>query len=284
MKEDLRIIVQGSPSAEAAWNRTREYLQARILGLMQQAGAMIPLAFCGGTSLRFLYGAPRFSEDLDFSMERPTGDFSLASCMDRVLRGFIREGYDATLRGRELSPVSSFLLRFPGLPFEMGMSPRKTQVLSIKVDVDTHPPAGAGLEITIVRKFMALRLQHHDRPSLLAGKLHAVLTRGYPKGRDYYDLLWYMTSPEWPTPNMLMLENALRQTGWPEERIRSLDAGELLSTRFRSLDWEAVRRDVLPFLGRPEEADLLNEQDMLRITGSFLERTRAPRENMKEPR
>jgi hypothetical protein len=276
MKEDLHGIVEGSPSAETAWNRTREYLQARILGLMQQAGAMIPLAFCGGTSLRFLYGTSRFSEDLDFSMERPAGDFSLASCMDRVLRGFIREGYDATLRGRELSSVSSFLLRFPGLPFEMGMSPRRTQVLSIKVGVDTHPPGGAGLEITIVRKFLVLRLQHHDRPSLLAGKLHAVLTRGYPKGRDYYDLLWYMTSPEWPPPNMLMLGNALCQTGWPEERVHSLDVGDVLRTRFRSLDWAAVRRDVLPFLGKPEEVDLLNEQDMLRILGSFIERTHAP--------
>lgn len=31
---------------------------------------MIPLAFHGGTALRFLYGSPRYSKDLDFALER----------------------------------------------------------------------------------------------------------------------------------------------------------------------------------------------------------------------
>lgn len=48
----------------------REYLQARILESLQRAGAMIPLAFQGGTALRFLYGLARYSEDLDFALER----------------------------------------------------------------------------------------------------------------------------------------------------------------------------------------------------------------------
>ena len=51
-------------------NLVREYLQARILESLQRAGAMVPLAFHGGTALRFLYAIPRFSEDLDFALER----------------------------------------------------------------------------------------------------------------------------------------------------------------------------------------------------------------------
>ena len=47
----------------------REYLQARILQSLQRAGTMRTLAFHGGTSLRFLYDIPRYSEDLDFSLE-----------------------------------------------------------------------------------------------------------------------------------------------------------------------------------------------------------------------
>ena len=31
---------------------------------------MIPLAFHGGTALRFLYTSQRYSEDLDFALER----------------------------------------------------------------------------------------------------------------------------------------------------------------------------------------------------------------------
>lgn len=41
MKEDLAGRVRGMPSP-AARNLAREYLQARILGSLQRAGAMIP--------------------------------------------------------------------------------------------------------------------------------------------------------------------------------------------------------------------------------------------------
>lgn len=49
MKEDLRLRIQGSASLEAR-NRAREYLQARVLSSLQRSGAMIPLAFQGGTA------------------------------------------------------------------------------------------------------------------------------------------------------------------------------------------------------------------------------------------
>lgn len=52
-------------------NRMREYLQVRILESLQRCGAMIALAFQSGTALRFLYAIPRYSEDLDFALERP---------------------------------------------------------------------------------------------------------------------------------------------------------------------------------------------------------------------
>ena len=51
-------------------------------------------------------------------------------------------------------------------------------------------PSGAVLATTVVRRYVTLQIQHHDRASLLAGKLHAILRRSYLKGRDIYDLLW----------------------------------------------------------------------------------------------
>ena len=49
-----------------------------------------------------------------------------------------------------------------------------------------------------MRRHVTLRLHHHDRASLLAGKLHAILQRPYTKGRDLYDLIWYLSDPTWP--------------------------------------------------------------------------------------
>ena len=68
MKEQLLDIVRGSENPVLAGNLAREHLQARILLALQEAGAMIPLAFQGGTALRFLFGLPRFSVDLDFAL------------------------------------------------------------------------------------------------------------------------------------------------------------------------------------------------------------------------
>ena len=274
MKQELDRIVRATGSEMEAWNRCRDYLQVRILELMQDTGAMIPLAFCGGTALRMLYALPRFSEDLDFSLERDRRNFRLDTCVKRVARGLSREGYDVSVMSRAVSTVQSHWLRFPGLPWELGLSPRPNRVLAIKVDVDTHPPDGAGLVTHIVRSHRLLRLQHHDRPSLLAGKLHAVLMRGYPKGRDYYDLLWYMGDRDWPAPNLILLGNALRQTGWSDEQVESMDLERALREKFASIDWSAVRRDVAPFLERTTEADLLNREDMTAVTAGFLRERR----------
>jgi predicted nucleotidyltransferase component of viral defense system len=50
-------------------NTMREYLQSYILRIMHNSGVFRYTAFLGGTALRFLYHLPRFSEDLDFSIE-----------------------------------------------------------------------------------------------------------------------------------------------------------------------------------------------------------------------
>ena len=69
MKEYLLSLLTNTPNPLQARNQAREYLQALILQSLQRAGAMVPLAFHGGTALRFLYNSQRYSEDLDFALE-----------------------------------------------------------------------------------------------------------------------------------------------------------------------------------------------------------------------
>ena len=71
MKDFLHDIIRNQTNPITQRNLVREYLQARILESLQRSGAMIPLAFQGGTALRFLFSIARFSEDLDFALERP---------------------------------------------------------------------------------------------------------------------------------------------------------------------------------------------------------------------
>jgi len=85
MREELLDLARKAASPALAIHRVREYLQARILLALQEAGAMIPLAFQGGTALRFLFDLPRFSEDLDFALERPDrSGFDLEALEGRI--------------------------------------------------------------------------------------------------------------------------------------------------------------------------------------------------------
>jgi len=55
MKDYLTSLIQNTPDPAQARNQVCEYLQARILAGLQSSGAMLSLAFHGGTALRFLY-------------------------------------------------------------------------------------------------------------------------------------------------------------------------------------------------------------------------------------
>ena len=252
MKDHLRELVRGLDPLVGR-NVLREYLQARILEGLQRVGAMSALAFQGGTALRFLYSLPRYSEDLDFALEGARASYDLKTWTTAIARQLQREGYEVAGSLRDRGTVHSGWLRFRGVLLDMGLSPHHDEVLRIKLDVDTRPPAGAVTETRLVRRHVSLRIHHHDRASLLAGKLHAVLRRPWAKGRDIYDLAWYLSDPGWPPPNLALLNAALRQGDAAAVRMTGETWRDLVAERVASLDWDAIKGDVRPFLERGVE-------------------------------
>jgi hypothetical protein len=261
MKAYIEQLLRDAADPVLGRNRVREYLQARILESLQHAGAMIPLAFQGGTALRFLYAIPRYSEDLDFALEKPGTDYDFRAYLRTIQDQFVKEGYQVGIKLNDKRTVHSAFIRFSGLLYEFGITLQRDEVLAVKVEVDTNPPAGAGLDTTLIRRHVTLRLQHHDRASLLAGKLHAIFQRPYVKGRDLYDLMWYLSDPDWPAPNLRLLQNALQQTGWEGSVPDEQNWQDILCQRMRSLDWKKAAADVEPFLERSNEAALLTQDN-----------------------
>lgn len=257
MKAYLEQLLSGVSDPIFGRNLMREYLQARILANLQKSGAMIPLAFHGGTALRFLYAMPRFSEDLDFTLEYPDRGYDFRAFLRAIQDDFVGEGYQVDIKLNDSKAVNSAFVRFTSLLYELGLSAQREEVLAVKIEVDTRPPAGAGLDITLVRRHVTLRIQYHDRASLLAGKLHALLQRPYVKGRDLYDLMWYLSDPDWPEPNLTLLRNALQQTGWDGEIPSEDNWRRILCQRLEGIDWQKSITDVRPFLERVDELDLL---------------------------
>ncbi|MDO9088269.1 MAG: nucleotidyl transferase AbiEii/AbiGii toxin family protein [Anaerolineaceae bacterium] len=269
MKDFLHGQVQKATSPVEARNLTREYLQARILSDLQRSGAMIPLAFHGGTALRFLYSHGRFSEDLDFALEGTKESYRFRDYLKSIQSTFTLENYQIDIKLQDKRIVHNAFIRFPGLLYELGLSNQPTEVIAIKIEVDTNPPTGAGLETTIIRKYVVLQLHHHDKASLLSGKIHAILQRPYSKGRDFYDLFWYLSDPNWPEPNLELLNNALAQTNWVGGEVTSENWRNLIKERIDQMNWTVVINDVKPFIEANFNLELLTRKNLEKIlTGS----------------
>ena len=265
MKDYLRQLVEGAENDIFRGGLAREYLQARALEALQDGGVFLRWAFLGGTALRFLYSIPRFSEALDFSLIRPGDDAHFAAALAGVKQVLIREGYRVEIAVNDRKTVASAWMRFPGLPYELGISPHASQVLSIKLELDTRPPSGAVTDTSLVRRHVTLNICHYDKASLLAGKLHALFSRKWTKGRDLYDLAWYLADRRWPAPNLALLNAALAQTGWRGSTLTADNWRAELRRRLEPVDWPRARDDVRPFLERDRDIELISLETLDRL-------------------
>lgn len=265
MKEEALALVRGISDPGQARNRLREYLQAFVLRSLHESEAFRPLAFVGGTALRFLHNLPRFSEDLEFSLVSAEG-YAGKDWMAKVKRDLTLAGFNSEVTWNDRKVVHTAWVRMAGLLHEAGLSAMPDEKLAIKLEIDTRPPDGARCERRVVTRHVTFLLQHYDRPSLLAGKLHAVLTRKYAKGRDWYDLVWYLSQRPPVAPNLTLLQNALDQT----QGAGRYDANawnELVRERLAALNLQAVADDVGPFLERPQDAALLTRGNLEGLLG-----------------
>jgi len=267
MKEQIKQIIAETTNALLARSRVREYCQARILQFLQESGAFRSWIFHGGTALRFLYMLPRYSEDLDFSLESSEAALDFAGVVAGIKRSFEAEAYRIDMRINDRRAVKSAFVRFPGLLYEMGLSPHQSEALSVKLEVDCHPPAGGITETSVIRRYVMLNVLYYNKASLLSGKLHAILARPYVKGRDLYDLFWYLSDPSWPEPNVGFLNNALVQTNWKGPEISGSNWTLLLADRLKEIHWEKAVEDARPFIENTADLKLLTKENVLNILG-----------------
>ena len=89
--------------------------------------------------------------------------------------------------------------------------------------------------------------------------------RPYTKGRDLYDLVWYLSDPEWPPPNLSLLNAALRQTGWAGAEMTPRNWRRSVAERLDLLDGGRAATDLRPFLERREDIELAGRDNVLRL-------------------
>jgi len=265
MKDYIKSVVDPNLTQNQNLNRVREYLQAYFLNIVYKNKFYQNLVFTGGTALRFIYRINRFSEDLDFSLSIKAKNYNFTDMVKNILQEFKLAGYDLEIKYDDSRAVHSALLKFSGILFETGLSPLKNQKIAIKVEIDANPPLGGIETSSVYNSNFMFYMQHYDLASLFAGKVHALLCREYTKGRDWYDLLWYLTKFKDLEPNFVMLNNAFVQTSPKSVKLNVDNWRGKIKKTVETLDWVKVRKDVSRFLENSSELGLLESKTFVNL-------------------
>jgi len=262
MLDLIKQNIKDIPDNETKVHITRELLQLLILKIISDKDYFKNLAFVGGTSLRFLYGLRRFSEDLDFSLINKKG-YKFDSFLEKVTYELEKYGLSVEIKKGAKEPVQSAMVKFKDILYLLGLSRQKDQRLSIKLEIDSNPPKGWNTELSLVSKHFVFTVLHFDIPSLYATKIHACFFRKYIKGRDFYDLLWYFGKKV--MPNFELLNNAIEQTEKKRMDLNAKNFNDFLEERLTSIDFAKVRKDVERFIEDKNELKLLDRDIILKL-------------------
>ena len=248
-------------------NAVKEIIQELVLCGLARAGFFDKAAFYGGTALRIFYGLDRFSENFDFSLKEKDLSFELSAYFPMLQKEIEAFGLHMKIEEKEKTKESAIksaflkgdtkehmLLFYSDESFSSGIP--SGELLKIKFEVDTNPPAGATYEHKYSLKPIPYKVTLYDASSLFAGKIHAVLCRGWKnrvKGRDLYDYVFYLQKGI--SVNLAHLKERLVESkAFDKDEELTIDKlKKLLYKKFDSIDYENAKLDVLDFV-RDESA------------------------------
>lgn len=259
MIELLRQQFHASMDQEEKVSRVREFLQILCLKILHDKGHFKQMAFVGGTALRMLHDLRRFSEDLDFSVIRK-GGYDFLGIISSLAYELELYGLDVEAKNRAEKAVQSSFLRFSHVLKALNLTPLKDQKLSIRIEVDSNPPRGWKTQSSLLNRVYIFPVLHFDLPSLYATKLHACFYRKFTKGRDFYDLLWYLGRKT--KPNFTLLNRAIQQTEGLDLRLNEKNLARFLLEKLEGVDFDVVQKDVARFLEDKKELKLLNYRSL----------------------
>jgi len=197
----------------------KEVLQAYTLDFLYNHPIYRRLNFYGGTCLHVIYGLNRFSEDIDLDNSGGNNLSGLESDLLAYFHSIV--GYsEATAKTQEGEwGIRRTTLKFPIL-HALGLTTHANEPLHLKVEVSQHQ------QISIIRKTPVLTYgrsfvaAYFSLETMMAGKMLASLERNFQrgrdgatiKGRDFYDLLWFMQKKVRPLEEKLAKDGARSYT------------------------------------------------------------------------
>ncbi len=227
----------------------KEVLQAYVLDYLYNHPSYRHLNFYGGTCLHVIYNLNRLSEDLDFDNR---ANLELDSLADDLVQFFHKsfEYYGVSAKIQEgKGGILRITIKFPVLNI-LGLSPHPSEALHLKVEVSRHEQVSIIQHTPVLIMGRSLVATHFSLETMMAGKMLACLERNFErgrsgtriKGRDFYDLLWFMQQRILPLEEKLAsdgerpytVESAMRKLQEKTGKIKASDLAIDLLPMFES--------------------------------------------------
>jgi len=222
----------------------KNYLQIYALDFLYNHPLYHKLNFYGGTCLHLVYNLNRLSEDIDLDN---SNQVDLVSLENDLLTFFHSEFGDTKVSAKTQTGewnVRRITLKFSIL-YELGLTQFTNEPLHLKIEISPHK------QVSVIRKTPVLLIgksfvvAHFSLETMMAGKMIACLERNFQKGkgamikgRDFYDLLWFMQQRVQP------LEEKLAKDGNQSYTIQS--AMKMLKEKVETIRLSDLAEDLLP--------------------------------------
>src|SRR3989344_2005651 len=181
-------------------NSLKEVLQLYILNFLYHHPDYSKWIMYGGSALRIIHGLDRMSVDLDFEVPSPITEKFLTSLKEDIEHHF-RDTYntDADFLEIKITGTRGLTLKFKGASLDLGHASKQVHV---KIDLNHFTaPKTVTERRPITQGQLSFVILTYNMSALMASKIAAIFLRGTrgvgeaiyeEKGRDIYDLLWYM--------------------------------------------------------------------------------------------
>lgn len=223
----------------------KDYLITYILSYIYGHKNYRKLVFYGGTCLRVVYGLNRLSEDIDTDNSAKINLENFGNDLQKYIKALL--GGDVIVHTQTgEGGISRFVIKMPVL-YELGLSPLKSEKLHIKVEVSSHNQLYNKEVTTILRNGVSMTIAHFDKSSLMAGKMIACMERVFRKGatstmvkgRDWYDLWWYLSQGVTPSEEKLRTDS--------DGKVGVSDAWKIIGAQIKKLKRRDLEVDLLPY-------------------------------------
>jgi predicted nucleotidyltransferase component of viral defense system len=207
------LSAYGEIDVETRRNALKEELQYYVLNFIYHNDKYEKWVMYGGSALRICHGLDRMSVDLDFEISHPVTESFLEELKKEV------ELYFSNVYGVESDFLTIKITTDRGLTLkfhvgeELGFGHHSKQV-HVKIDLNHFTaPKTVNERRPINRDQFSFVINTYNMSSLMASKIAAIFLRGNrgignavyeEKGRDIYDLLWYMGKKATPDLDYLV--------------------------------------------------------------------------------